>query len=162
MAQNETNKQEMKQEKITPESIIKKRYPFYDENLEMKDVELNGGAVQALMEDYHLQSLQQLLDEASEELPDYQHYVKWRNKLKENNIIPTPIDIIIWMRTEAAKTVLKWKMDNKDLEECCDEYARTITQLKEELARKDEALAYCHKRIAEAYSELNKPKTDKP
>ena len=37
---------------MTKEQIIKKRYPFYDENLSIKDVELNGEQVQQLMEDY--------------------------------------------------------------------------------------------------------------
>lgn len=37
---------------MTKEEIIKKRYPFYDENLSIKDIELCGEQVQQLMDDY--------------------------------------------------------------------------------------------------------------
>ena len=37
---------------MTKGEIIKKRYPFYDENLSIKDVELNGEQVQNLMQEY--------------------------------------------------------------------------------------------------------------
>lgn len=37
---------------MTKEEIIKRRYPFYDENLSIKDIELCGEEVQQLMGDY--------------------------------------------------------------------------------------------------------------
>lgn len=37
---------------MTKEEVIKKRYPFYDENLSIKDIELCGEQVQQLMDDY--------------------------------------------------------------------------------------------------------------
>lgn len=39
----------------TTAEIIKERYPFYDLNIAMKDVELNGEQVERLMEEYHSQ-----------------------------------------------------------------------------------------------------------
>ena len=42
---------------MTKEQIIQKHYPFYDENLTIKDVELNGEQCQALMKEYAQQQL---------------------------------------------------------------------------------------------------------
>ena len=36
---------------MTKNEIIKKRYPFYDENIEMKDIELDGEHVKMIMDD---------------------------------------------------------------------------------------------------------------
>lgn len=36
---------------MTKNEIIKKRYPFYDQNIEMKDIELDGEHVKMIMDD---------------------------------------------------------------------------------------------------------------
>lgn len=48
----------------TAEEIIKERYPFYDENIDHKDVELNGEQVSALINTARREALEEAAEAA--------------------------------------------------------------------------------------------------
>lgn len=100
------------------------------------------------MEEYAQQALQQILEEAGEELPNkdkvtdsadkYSDNLKLENRLLESQAFEGHIAGAEWMRSEASKVVGKLKEDRRILEQNHIRQSEVIQQLKEELARKEE------------------------
>lgn len=136
MAQNETNKQEMKQEKITPESIIDahKQHSGIDYYYKSEII--------PMMEQYHLQSLQQLLDEASEELPTKvsikRKVMRGANALSIGEWIKEcACKIIVSLKTELRQISQANEINQSHYEVQREKWLSEIQQLKEELARRE-------------------------
>ncbi|MCK9429834.1 MAG: hypothetical protein M0R17_07500 [Candidatus Omnitrophica bacterium] len=56
---------------MTKQEIIKVRYPFFDEDIYRKDIELNAEAVMELMDDYLLSELKSLVEYCKSVYPLY-------------------------------------------------------------------------------------------
>lgn len=127
----------MKQEKITPEAIFKEYFSEAEMNENVLELKKHHGIKNSIikaMEEYHLKSLKQLLDEASEELPDDEVIKAFCCTDKRFEGIVSAK----WMRSEAAKTVVKLKEDRRMLEQNHIRQSEVIQQLKEELTRREE------------------------
>ena len=56
---------------MTKNEIIQKRYPFYNEDIAMKDIEINAEAVKELMNDYLIDQLKGLVEDLKQVHSEY-------------------------------------------------------------------------------------------
>ena len=56
---------------MTKDEIIKQRYPFYNPDIEQKDIEINAEEVKELMEAYFIDQLKGLVEDLGEVHPEY-------------------------------------------------------------------------------------------
>ena len=56
---------------MTKNEIIKKHYPFYNEDIAMKDIQINAEEVKELMEAYWIDQLKGLVDDLGQVHPEY-------------------------------------------------------------------------------------------
>ena len=56
---------------MTKDEIIKQRYPFYNPDIEQKDIEINAQAAKELMQLYFIDQLKGLVDDLGQVHPEY-------------------------------------------------------------------------------------------